>query len=266
MSIPGIDTCVRIPDAKALYDKGIRFVCRYLVPTKAYDKAVTMAEAGKIIDAGLGLLLCWETSANRASEGAKAGTKDGETARKCAQELGVPENAAIYFAVDYRPPLHDYDAIETYLRTAAHACAPYGCGIYGPFDIVEEMTRRLPTLYAWQCVAWSDGKVSASADVYQYQWQGGPEAAALTSELGYAVDLDTCEDLQKAGMWLPDTSKPWYADAMAWASERGLIRDGRPNDPVTRAELALVLQRLCEGKEETYDPERNRPSGLLTDD
>ena len=43
----------------------------------------------------------------------------------------------------------------------------------------------------------------------------------------------------------------WYDGAMAWAEAAGLIRDGRPNDPVTRAELATVLQRALGQKEES---------------
>lgn len=52
---------------------------------------------------------------------------------------------------------------------------------------------------------------------------------------------------------------PWYTEAMAWAKARGLINDGRPNDPVTRAELATVLYRI-------FGPEDNKKdSGLLSD-
>lgn len=40
----------------------------------------------------------------------------------------------------------------------------------------------------------------------------------------------------------------WAEPAMRWAAERGLIRDGRPSAPVTRAELATVLRRLESSK------------------
>jgi hypothetical protein len=51
----------------------------------------------------------------------------------------------------------------------------------------------------------------------------------------------------------------WYDEAMGWAKAQGLIRDGRPNDPVTRAELATVLYRL-------YGPEDSKEhSGLLSE-
>ena len=84
------------------------------------------------------------------------------------------------------------------------------------------------------------------------------DAKALASKVGFDVDLDDCADMATAGLWMPDASKPWYADAMQWADQAGLIRDGRPNDPVTRAELATVLYRI-------YGPEDDKKnSGLLS--
>ena len=261
MSYQGIDTCARIKDPRLCYDKGIRFIGRYLVPEEVYGaKAINAAEASAILSAGVGLLLCWETNAQRASEGAKAGTKDGTTAQILAQKLGVPENVTLYFAVDYVPPLHDYDAIEAYFRTAAANCAPYGCGIYGPFAIVEEIVRRIPTLYVWQCVGGSGGKVSELADVYQYQWQGGGEAQALAAELGYAVDLDTCEDMSKAGLWLPDAPKPWYTDTVNWALKEGIVTEARPTDFATRAEVMQMIRNYSR----RFEEEDNKTySGLL---
>ncbi len=44
-------------------------------------------------------------------------------------------------------------------------------------------------------------------------------------------------------MKLPDK---WYDEPMQWADEAGLIRDGRPDDGVTRAEVAIVLMRFDE--------------------
>ena len=263
----GVDTAARISAAKAkqLAEKGVDFVCRYLVPPEVYDKAVTATEAAALLEAGLGLLLCWETSADRVKAGAQAGARDGERARKCAETLGAPEDTVIYFAVDYNALAQDYDAIEYYFRSAAMACAPYGVGVYGSRTVAEMLAGRIPGIRIWQCWAWSNG-MTELAHVYQYQSQYGTEAVALASEIGFAVDLDTCSDMAAAGVWLPSAPEPWYADDMRWAAEHGLIRDGRPNDPLTRAELARVLRRLCEGSEDPFDKERNRPSGLLSDE
>ena len=52
-----------------------------------------------------------------------------------------------------------------------------------------------------------------------------------------------------------DIAGHWYTDDVKWCLEKGLIKcypDGsfQPNQPVTRAELAAVLQRLVEEKED----------------
>ena len=59
----------------------------------------------------------------------------------------------------------------------------------------------------------------------------------------------------------PKTAVHWYDDAMAWAETVGLIKDGRPNDSVTRAELATVLMRY----HYTFNGEDSKSeSGLLS--
>ena len=111
--------------------------------------------------------------------------------------------------------------------------------------MVADMSARSACFYFWQCCAWSNQRLPA-ADVWQYAWQGDARAKDMAQKTGIlAVDLDSAETL--AGMWLPpveaEPEKPWYAEVMQWAEQSGLIMDGRPNDPVTRAELATVLLR-----------------------
>lgn len=36
----------------------------------------------------------------------------------------------------------------------------------------------------------------------------------------------------------------WYDTAMSWVERNGIMMDGRPNDPVTRAEMATMLMRF----------------------
>lgn len=49
-----------------------------------------------------------------------------------------------------------------------------------------------------------------------------------------------CPDYESVG------DKPWYAEAMKQVKDMGIMTDGRPEDPVTRAELAAVAVRLME--------------------
>ena len=270
MTYQGIDTAARLTadQAKKLRENGVLFAARYLAP----GKDLTPQEVKNLRDAGLAIMLCWETTASRIKDGATAGATDAARAREAAEKLGIPAGAVIYFACDYNAPESDFASIEAYLRTASYNVGGYGVGLYGPEKVVAAMSERGACFYYWQCVAWSNQFLPV-ADVRQYAWQGDPRAREMALKCGIgAVDLDSAETL--AGMWLPPVQpepKPWYADAMAWASDAGLIKDGRPHDPVTRAELAteqerafaLVRKMIVEAMK-TMQPEDNKDrSGLL---
>lgn len=262
MQYLGIDTVHRFTaaDAKKAAENGISFVGRYLVPP-GMNKELTKDEAKILRDAGLAILLCWEIGAGDIRKGAERGSKDGVRAKALALEYGVPTGTTIFFACDYCPVTGDYPAILAYLRAAQAACSPYVAGLYGCAKIIDHAAEQGACGKFWQCVAWSEGKVSAHTNVYQYQWSGGPESRAMAAKLGFSVDMNRSVDIAAAGLWMPakpEPQKPWFADAMAWAEAQGLIRDGRPNDPVTRAELATVLYRI-------YGPDDNKEvSGLLS--
>ncbi len=53
---------------------------------------------------------------------------------------------------------------------------------------------------------------------------------------------------------VPDVIPPWAAAAWSWATGRGLIKNDRPNDPVTRAELAVILHRAFTDPDGTVPP------------
>lgn len=278
MTYQGIDTAARITaaQAKKLHENGVSFVGRYLIPP-GYISALTPQEIADLRAAGLAILLCWELSAEAVKGGAARGAQDGARARELAEGFGIPAGTAIYFACDYNIPNADLIQAENYIRAAQAALGKYEAGMYGPLSVVEFLSARSACRKYWQCVAWSP-RFSPDAQLRQYQWQRGEEAMALAQKCGIAaVDLDACEDLHAAGLWIPGVTayddgeggeivvnvqtpnKPWYADAMAWAAAAGIINDGRPGDPVTRAELATVLYRIM-------GPEDNKKdSGLLSD-
>lgn len=257
----GIDTAARITAAQAqnVRAQGISFVARYLVPA-GMGKEITASEAQALRDAGVAILLCWETTASRAKAGGDAGASDGKKARELARELGVPDGTVICFAVDYDAPRWDFEAIRAYLLAAKAAAYPYRAGVYGSKKVLDAMCEEIPDLYGWQCVAWSYGAVSEHMDAYQYQWQGGAEAKALAAKLGFAVDLDRAEKLE--GMWKPDEKKPWYADTMAWAKKEGICDGTRPEDFATRAEVAQMIRNYNRRFEAS---DGKSASGLLED-
>ena len=231
MNIQGIDTAHKLTsaEAKAVKDCGMQFVCRYLVPNlnETAWKALTAPEAEDIRSNDLAILLLWETTTARAKQGRSAGDDDGNTARELAKEMNIPETCAIYFCVDYDAPSYDYPAIDEYLYGAKQAVAPYRVGVYGKADLVNSVKADC----YMQCVAWSGGVLSEKANVYQYQWQGGAEAQEMKKRVGFYVDLDCCNDMVNAGMWMPKTETAktldkQIAEATEWAKKEGIFVDG----------------------------------------
>lgn len=256
-SYQGIDTAAKITakTAKILREEGCSFVARYLVPNSGGTawKALTAAEAKVIRDAGLAVMLCWETTASRVKGGAAFGEEDGQTARKLAAEMGIPAGTVIYFAADYNVPESDYDAVDAYLDAAMMNLGLYVVGLYGHENLVKAMAKRGYRNF-WQCVAWSNA-FDDCAGVIQYEWQGGENAKALTSKIGVAVDLDTAESLD--GMWRPENQKHSETDlAHKWCVEMGITDDTMRD--VGQTELMLWRYHNI------YTPEDNkRYSGTL---
>lgn len=269
MTYQGIDTAARITAAQAekCAEYGIAFVCRYIGP-ESWGKTITASEIKALRDAGLAIMLCFESTANRMKGGARAGAEDAVTAWKCASALGVPAGTVIYFACDYNAPEADFASIEAYLRSAKMNIEQYGIGLYGPEKVVSAMSERGACFYFWQCCAWSNQFLPV-ADVRQYAWQGDARSKAMAAACGiYAVDLDSAETL--AGMWLPPVPEPerhWYDETVLWAEKEGVIAptptiaDARPEDPATRAE---VMQMIRNYNRRFEDADNKSASGLLT--
>lgn len=223
----GIDcaTPLTLTTAKKLAAEGVKFACRYLVPQRLAWKRLTRAEAEAITEAGLQIISVYETSANRPAGGAAAGEADGREAMAEAKLIGQPLGSAIYFAVDYDAQPKDYNAIEAYLRAAAKQIDGYKVGVYGSFAVIEEMARRGAAECFWQTYAWSKGKKSSRANLYQYQ--NGVALAGIT------VDLN--ESFGGEGFWnTKPAPKPQPQPEPKPVSYGGAFRDV-PDDHYAKA-------------------------------
>lgn len=63
--------------------------------------------------------------------------------------------------------------------------------------------------------------------------------AQVNPRLGITTRPNTAPSLD------PETPAPWAREAVAWAAEKGLMQAERPGEPVTRQELAVVLERFA---------------------
>jgi hypothetical protein len=176
------------PSTAAMSSAGVKFACRYL--SHSASKNLTAAEARKLSDAGIWIVVVWETTAQRALGGRTAGIADAMDAQVQAQACGMPPGRPIYFAVDWDATSGQQAAINAYLAGAASVLGPSRVGIYGGYGPVKRALDGGHARWAWQTYAWSGGQWDSRAQVQQYSNShtlGGVDCdydRAMTSDYG----------------------------------------------------------------------------------
>ncbi len=136
------------PKAEALYEKGYRYIGRYLTGTYngGVSKALTRSEAEIILAAGLNFFPIYQTTARKDSYfTSEQGKSDANSAIKAAKALGLPENTIIYFAVDF-------DAIDSqitsniipYFKAISEEMkySSYKTGVYGARNVCIRVSEK----------------------------------------------------------------------------------------------------------------------------
>lgn len=151
-----VDYSFARPKPATIKSYGYKGAVRYLGGSAS--KQLTKAEAVSLHAAGLAILLVFEGAANRASTGHANGAVDAKTARAKASALGYPGTLPLFFAVDYdasASAVADYFAgVKSVLGDRA--------GIYGGIGVMG-----IDVAWKWQTAAWSGGKLSPQAHLYQ---------------------------------------------------------------------------------------------------
>jgi hypothetical protein len=161
----GIDHSSTPPDPALLKRNHVGFVCRYL----SWDpkKNISRQEADALKRAGLGIVLVWETTANRALDGQQAGAADATAAAEQAIGAGLT-GAPIYFAVDFDASASQLVQVKHYLSGATSVLGIARVGVYGSFYVVGQALTAKVCTYAWQTYAWSGGTWDGRAHIRQY--------------------------------------------------------------------------------------------------
>lgn len=179
---------------------GIKLVSGYLShdPSKNWTAAKIRAYHA----AGIGVLLNWEAEAGAPLLGQSAGQQDAAAWLELYEQLvaGVGYSPAMKIAAvfscdrDVNPA--QYPAIDAYYRAAGAVLGGrFLVGVYGEADLVDHLHDAGLTQAQWQTLAWSGGRVSAVAGLYQY---------SIDRVLGGAsVDLDQIRDAAHIGAWWP---------------------------------------------------------------
>lgn len=130
-------------------------VIRYMSHDPGKD--ITAAQAAQELRDGLRILLVWETTANRALDGFAAGQADAREFLNRSRALGY--HGPLFFACDGDYPV---SAVSAYYRGVVSIVGKRA-GSYGGIALIEAGL----THWLWQTAAWSGGKVSSKAHLYQ---------------------------------------------------------------------------------------------------
>lgn len=219
------------PDPHQLAAAGIKLACRYL--SHDSGKNVTTAEVAALHAAGIGVLANWESQPGRPLLGAPAGAQDGADAAELAEAVGFPHGSVIYPSCDTDTTAAQWPTIAAYYRAFRAALAGrYRCGVYSEADLIDYLHRQGIIDAAWQTVAWSNGRISVNADLYQYQ---------INQTLaGGSVDFNTIIRADALGAWWPVGSPHTATPTPA------------PNQPTHTSseddEMALIVESTAGGQ------------------
>lgn len=170
MSIEGVDYSMARPDPACLYRAGKRFAGRY---TDAGDdpKIMKPDEVSGLTAAGLKLFTIHEEGAGFLLKGYDAGRASAKWSVNQAAACGMPPNRPYYFALDVDPRNFteaQWRAVRNTLDGAASVVRYQFLGVYGAFSAIEKLVPS-PAPWGFQTYAWSDGRISSKAHLYQYR-------------------------------------------------------------------------------------------------
>lgn len=156
-----IDVAWAQPTVAQIKATGATGVLRYF-STDA-SKNLTAAHVKAYSAAGLAIGTVYESTAARATAGFAAGVADAQSAEAQRKTVGLPDGHRHFFAVDEDVP---WASVLAYFQGAVSVLGMGRCGAYGSYAVVEGAYAYGIRLL-WQTVAWSAGKVSAHAVLYQ---------------------------------------------------------------------------------------------------
>lgn len=189
----GVDYSFTRPDVWCLGSQGLRFAARYFGAGTA-DKHGTRAECEALAAAGLDTVALCEGFETDALGGTSLGRQHAELAAAGVQAAGGPDNAPIYFAVDWDVSRSGMDQVAYYFDGVQQAIGASRTGIYGGITAIEYAAQFGTALWFFQTYAWSYGRWYAGNHFEQYD--NGIVMCGGT--------IDRCRSMKKQfGQWKP---------------------------------------------------------------
>jgi hypothetical protein len=163
----GVDYSRSKPKLSDLSAAGKTFVCRYLAPLPN-TKVISVSELHTLQDHGFGVVFNWEAAAGDMLSGYAKGKTHAKLALAQITALGVPRDIPVYFSCDRDITTSaQMEVVTDYLKGCAEILGKQRVGVYGEYAVIEALVPKYAQ-WGWQTYAWSNGKLSGKAHLYQY--------------------------------------------------------------------------------------------------
>lgn len=155
---------VKMADVKST---GMTGICRYM--SRNQKKNLTVKQRNDALALGLDIVLVFEDSATRATEGTDAGRADAFFSVLFAQQIGAPPGMTLRTTVDTDTT---WDRVRPYIVAWNETAAAHGYNgdLYAGFPVLAGAYDAGQSARGWQTVAWSKGQVHHSAVLLQDQF------------------------------------------------------------------------------------------------
>jgi hypothetical protein len=148
-----------------LRSNGADFVARYI--NDPGGKGLDATEAAALDAANITIAPVYETTGTDFTGGYDAGKLAGQKAAALMHSRGAPAGSLLWFAID--TGTSSFGLTNSYLRGAKAGTGAYIAQLYGSYDVCEAAAGAGLGSCHWQTYAWSAGKLTSHAVLYQYQ-------------------------------------------------------------------------------------------------
>lgn len=256
---------------KSLKAAGVTAVCRYLYGqgTNLAYKQLAKSEADDIIANGVEIVGNFEQGTQNALGGFNQGVIDTNLAVANNKAAGGPDDAFIYFSVDYDAPESDQPAINAYFQGIISVIGLDRTGAYAGYWIIKRLFDAGLISKGWQTEAWSGGNIDSRISLLQ------------RNGIGYlTVDGVQCDQNEAHtddyGQWdaaepLPQPQPPvilppsdpfiaWYKSATDRALLEYIVAQIGPGDPSWKAKGMTLRDFVWEAEQTPAKTTAKKPA------
>lgn len=213
----------------ALKANNVAAVCRYLfgAGTNLPFKQLTKVEADDLIANGIAIVSNFEQGTQNCLGGFAAGVADAKHADQVHKACGGPDDAPIYFSVDYDAPEDDQPVINEYFKGIASVIGLDRTGVYAGYWPLSRLGDAGLVKWFWQTEAWSGDNVDSRNHLIQRNHLGYRNIEGVETDINEA-HADNYGQWGQTNVTAPPTPHI----------------DGYPDVPLTNVQMQQLFDRV----------------------